>query len=373
MFRSVLNILQLGIKELRSLKSDPILWLLILFSFTYAIYQPTRNAALGMVNASIAVVDEDRSSFSRALIDALQAPYFQSPVELEPTAVDIAMDAGAYTFVISIPPRFEADLQAGRQPALQLLVDATAVTQAGVGAGYIQNIVQRLGMERSWGPDIALHVPVKLVSRAKFNPNLDSAWLMGVNQLINNITLLAMFLTGAALIREREHGTIEHLLVMPLQAYEIMLAKVWANGLVIVIAATLSLEFVAKGWLQLPVAGSVPLFVAGITVYLFSVTALGIFLATLARTMPQFALLAVPVYIVMNLLSGGITPLEEMPPLVRGLMWMSPSTHFTAYSQAVLYRSARLDVVWPQLAACATIGSVYFTAALVRFRRVLNG
>lgn len=111
-----------------------------------------------------------------------------------------------------------------------------------------------------------IKTPVKLVTRAKFNPNLDSAWLMGVNEIINNITLLAMFLAGAALIRERKHGTIEHLLVMPLRPFEIMLAKVWANGLVIVITAVLSLQFVAKGWLNLTVTGSTSLFVTGIVV-----------------------------------------------------------------------------------------------------------
>jgi ABC-2 type transport system permease protein len=350
---------------------------LIVFCFTYAIYQPTRHAALGMVNASIAVVDEDHTPLTQHITNALQAPYFLPPVDLPATAVDRAMDEGKFTFVIHFPPRFEADLKAGRQPEVQVLADATAVTQAGIGAAYLQQIISRELSVAIWGKDLPVstpvRTPVRLVARAKFNPNLDSAWLMATNELINNITLLAMFLTGAALIREREHGAIEHLLVMPLKPYEIMLAKVWANGLVIVVGAVLSLQFVAKGWLALPISGSTPLFVAGIVIYLFSTTALGIFLATLTRTMPQFALLSVPVFIVMNLLSGGITPPEDMPLLVRAVMSISPSTHFTRFAQSVLYRDAGLDVVWPELLGCMVIGALYFSAALLRFRKALAG
>ncbi|SMB27220.1 putative transporter subunit: membrane component of ABC superfamily [Sterolibacterium denitrificans] len=373
MLRSLKNILRLGIKELFSLKTDLAMIFLIIFGFTYAVYQPTKNAAFGVINASIAVVDEDGSALSRQIIDTLGPPYFQPPAPLSLEQIDQAMDEGRHTFIIDIPPNFEADVKAGREPTVQILADATAVTQAGAGVGYLQSIVTRAVIDHSWGRDVNIELPVKLVTRAKFNANMESAWLMAVNQLINNITLLAIFLTGAALIREREHGTIEHLLAMPLKPFEIMLAKVWASGLIIVIAATLSLQFVAKGWLALPVAGSTPLFVGGIVVYLFSTTALGIFLATIARTMPQFALLAVPVYIAMNLLSGGITPLDEMPPAMHAAMLISPSTHFTSFSQSVLYRSAGLDVVWPDLAYCAAIGTLYFGGALLRFRKALAG
>lgn len=373
---SLYNILRLGIKELYSLKGDPVLLLLIVYCFTYAIYQPARHAALGMVNASVAIVDEDRSALSRAIIDALKPPYFNTPEEIGLADVDPAMAAGRYTFVITIPVHFEAGViraRAGQRPALQILADASVITQAGTGVGYLRDIINRILIEHSFGRDVDIETPVKLVPRAKFNANLDSAWLMATNQLINNITLLAMFLAGAALIREREHGTLEHLLVMPLRPYEIMLAKVWANGLVIVCATLLSLRFVAAGWLSLPVPGFSLLFTVGTCVYLFATTSLGIFMATLARTMPQFALLAVPVYIVMNLLSGGITPPDGMPNAVRLAMLLSPSTHFTSFAQAVLYRDADLAIVWPDLAICSAIGSLYFVTALLRFRRVMAG
>jgi ribosome-dependent ATPase len=183
---------------------------------------------------------------------------------------------------------------------------------------------------------------------------------------------LVALLLGAALIREREHGTIEHLLVMPLTPTEILLAKVWANGLVIVVATSLSLRLVVQWWLELPIVGSISLFLAGVVIYLFSVTSLGIFLATLARSMPQFALLALPVFIVMNLLSGGTTPIESMPQILQMVMQFLPSTHFVSFAQAILYRGAGFDIVWPEFAATAAIGAVFFGGALARFRKTIT-
>jgi ABC-2 type transport system permease protein len=366
------NIYRLGVKEFFSLRRDLVMVGLIVYAFTYAVYAPTQHAQTELKNASVAVVDEDRSQLSQRLRDALLQPLFQPPVELAANEIDGAMDSGSYTFVIDIPPKFEADVLAGRQPELQINVDATAMTHAGHGATYLQQIIAQEIREFMRGKGAAVQEPVSLVVRAKFNPNLDSTWFMGVMQIINMITLLAIMLTGAALIREREHGTLEHLLVMPLTPAEIMIAKVWANGLIIVIAATLSLKVVVQGLLAVPIAGSVPLFVAGTALYLFSVTALGIFLATIARSMPQFGLLALPIFTVMYLLSGGTTPLDSMPRWLQIAMQFSPSTHFVSLAQAILYRSAGFDVVWPSFAAVTAIGVVFFLSALVRFRKTIS-
>ena len=366
------NIYRLGVKEFFSLRRDLVMIGLIVYAFTYAVYAPTQHAQTELKNASVAVVDEDRSQLSQRLRDALLQPLFQPPAELAANEIDAAMDSGSYTFVIDIPPKFEADVLAGRQPELQINVDATAMTHAGHGATYLQQIIAQEIREFMRGKGAALQEPVSLVVRAKFNPNLNSTWFMGVMQIINMITLLAIMLTGAALIREREHGTLEHLLVMPLTPAEIMIAKVWANGLIIVIAATLSLKVVVQGLLAVPIAGSVPLFVAGTALYLFSVTALGIFLATIARSMPQFGLLALPIFTVMYLLSGGTTPLDSMSRWLQIAMQFSPSTHFVSLAQAILYRSAGFDVVWPSFAAVTAIGVVFFLSALVRFRKTIS-
>ncbi|HLY88068.1 MAG TPA: ABC transporter permease [Acetobacteraceae bacterium] len=368
----VASIYYLGIKELFSLRYDTVLLILIVYSFTYAVLGPAKGAKMELINASVALVDEDRSALSSRIRDALQKPYFLPARQLSLGEIDDAMDADRYTFAIDIPPDFQADALAGRKPTIQVNVDATAMSQAGRGAGYIQSVITQETATFLHIREADLLPRVALVTRAKFNPNLMSPWFVAVMQLVNNITMLAIILSGAALVREREHGTIEHLLVMPLTPAQIMLAKVWANGLVIVVVATVSLRLVVQWLLDVPVAGSLPLFMFSTFVYMFSVTSLGIFLATIARSMPQFGLLAFPVFIVMNLLSGGTTPLDSMPDFLQKVMLVSPTTHFVNIAQAILYRGAGLDAVWPSLAAVAAIGVVFFVAALMRFRRTVT-
>jgi ABC-2 type transport system permease protein len=215
-------------------------------------------------------------------------------------------------------------------------------------------------------------LPIELETRALFNPNLNSTWFGSVMELVNSITALSIVLTGAALIREREHGTIEHLLVMPLTPFEIMMAKVWAMGLIVVVVATASLVFVVQGLLEVPIHGSIPLFVVGMTLYLFTTTSLGIFLATMARSMPQFGLLLLVILLPLQMLSGGMTPRESMPELVQNIMLAAPTTHFVSLTQAILYRGAGISLVWPQFLALITIGSVFFVLALTRFRKTIS-
>ena len=191
---------------------------------------------------------------------------------------------------------------------------------------------------------------------------------------INQITLLTVILTGAALIREREQGTVEHLLVMPVVPAEIMLSKMFANGLVILAAAMLSLQFVVHLWIGAPIAGAILLFLLGAALYALVVAALGILLGTLATTMGQFGLLAMPVLVVTQLLSGSSTPMESMPVWLQYVMQtISPTPHFVAFAQAVLFRGADLSIVWQPLVAMLIIGSVYFAVAMIRFRRVIFG
>jgi ABC-2 type transport system permease protein len=366
------HIIQLGIKELLSLFRDPVLLFLIAYSFTFSVYTPSKSAVMDVINASVAVVDEDHSTISRRIRDALLPPLFLPPAEISFSEINRAMDEGKYTFVIDIPPKFEHDLIKGLTPTVELITDATAMSQAGRGPGYLQKIisneVNHFLADRGKRENREL---VRLVTRARFNPNMQQGWFVAINQIINNISVLAIFLTGAAVLREREHGTIEHLLVMPLSPYELMFAKIWANGLVVVVAAMASLYLVVRGAIGVPIAGSTLLFVGGLVVYLFSVTALGIMLATLVRSMPQFGLLAFPVFIAMSLLSGGQTPLESMPILLQRVMQFVPSTHFVSFSQAVLFRNATPSMVWPDVSKMFLIGSAYTLFTLSRFRKML--
>ena len=366
------HIFQLGLKELVSLSQDPVLLFLIVYCFTFSVYTPSKSAVMDVVNASIAIVNEDDSEIARTIQEAMLPPLFLPASQIAFQDINRDMDRGKYTFVVDVPPRFQADLQKDLKPTIQIVTDATAMSQAGRGPLYIQNIITPAVTPFWAGAGKPEDQPLlKIDTRGRFNANYQQGWFVAVNQVINNITVLAIFLTGAAVLREREHGNIEHLLVMPLRPFELMFAKIWANGLVVVVAAMASLFLIVKGAIGVPIAGSIPLFAAGLAIYLFSVTALGIMLATLVRSMPQFGLLAFPVFIVMNLLSGGQTPIESMPVLLQNVMQFVPSTHFVAFSQAVLFRNASFQMVLPAMAKMFAIGGVYTVYTLSRFRSML--
>jgi ABC-2 type transport system permease protein len=251
-------------------------------------------------------------------------------------------------------------------------VDATASAQAFNGMTYIQNVINDYVTQLILGREGGIGVPVKVVMHAKFNPNFKTSWFTSVMQIVSNLTMITVMLSGAALIREREQGTVEHLLVMPVVPAEIMLSKILANGIVIVLATAISMGLVVQWWLQVPIAGSPLLFLGGACIYVIAVAALGIALGTVAATMAQFGLLSIPVLLVMMLLSGSTTPMESMPVWLQYAMnVISPTPHFVVFAQDVLYRGAGFSIVWREIVAMTVIGAVYFAFALYRFRRVI--
>ena len=366
------TIYRLGVKELWSLIRDPMMLVLIAYTFTLSIYVAATAMPETLHNAAIAIVDEDGSPLSARIAQAFYPPHFNTPRLLTLTEMDAGMDSGAYTFVLDIPPDFQADVLAGKSPRVQLNVDATRMSQAFTGSSYIQQMVSDEVNEfvRRYRAPTAL--PVELNVHTRFNPNLEQSWFGSLMEIINNVTMLSIILTGAALIREREHGTIEHLLVMPVTPTEIMLSKVWSMGLVVLVASALSVNVVVRGLIGVPIEGSLPLFFAGAALCLFATTSMGIFLATLARNMPQFGMLMMLTLLPLQLLSGGSTPRESMPELVQNLMLVAPTTHFVEVGQAILYRGAGIDVVWKPFLWLAIIGAVLFALSLARFRKTIS-
>lgn len=370
--RHLKNIFRLGVKELWSLFRDPIMLILIIYSFTFSIYTAATAAPDSVHMASLAIVDEDASPLSMRIRQAFYPPQFLKPDIVSLPEVDPGMDQDIYTFALNIPPDFQRDVLAGRQPEIQLNVDATRMSSAFVGSGYIQEIAMgevTAFVERVRG---ATQLPVELALRVRFNPNLDRVWFGGVIELINQITMLSIILTGAALIRERERGTVEHLLVMPVTPLEIMIAKVWAMGLVVLVAAGVSLVVVVRGALHIPIEGSMLLFLLGAVLHLFATTSMGIFLGTVARNMPQFGMLMILVLMPMQMLSGGSTPRESMPQFVQNVMLAAPTTHFIEFGQTILYRGAGIEVVWKNMLWLIIIGSVFFLVSHLRFRNTIG-
>lgn len=361
------NIFYLGVKEIRGLFRDPLMILLVLYVFTLGVYSAAKATPDTISNAVVAVVDEDQSTLSHRISDSFQKPLFKRIDNVRLDQIDPGMDRGLYTFVVVIPVGFQRDLLAGRQPAIQLNVDATRMSQAFTGSGYLQNIINKEIM--TFINKGSSFTPVQYVIRNRFNPNLIQLYFSAVMQLVNNITMLAIILSGAALIRERERGTLEHLLVMPVTSLEIIVSKIWSMSLVVLIASALSLLLVVKFLLRVPVEGSIVLYLSGVLLHLFAVTSLGIFLGTVAQNMPQLGMLLILVLMPMQILSGTNTPQESMPEAVRLIMQLAPTTHFVDFSQSILFRGAGIRVVWLPFAKLLVLGSLLFALAWRRFKK----
>ena len=366
---SLSNIFWLGLKELRSLLSDTVTVGALVFAFTVLIYIQATGTTSEVTNASIAFVDEDHSTLSGELFNVFYPPRFTRPVEIRADEVEDAMDKGRFMFVVVIPFHFEHDLRAGRTPAVQVNVDATAMTQAAIGAGYIKTILADRIASFLGRAALVPPQPIDLIVRRRFNPNGISSWFKSVVGMINQISILTIALTGSAVVRDREHGTLEHLLVMPLTEFEIAMSKVWANSLAILVATGACIVLAIRMALNVPFAGSVVLWFVGVLLYLFFATALGIFLGTSSRSMAQFALLLTMVAVVMILLSGGETPVESQPRWMQYITYFLPTRHFVAFSEAIIFRGAGFSAVWSQFLVVGAIGLAFFVYSLAIFRK----
>ena len=367
------NIIVLIRKEWRSLFSDGTLSVLLLIMFTVLVYQTAHSGGTELRNATVGVVDLDKSRLSRQIIDALPSGYFSPPEYLQQEDVDKRMDKGDFVFVMAFPPNFERDVLMNRQPEIQLLIDATALTQAGIGQGYITQITQReinefLGQQTL----IEQILPTKTNIKVAFNPNIENTWFLGAMQVNNMLTMLCLILVGAAVIREREQGTMEHLLVMPVTSTQIVLAKILANGIIVCVCATLSMYFMVGSFIGTHINGSIWLYFLGTLVFMFSIASFAVMLATVAPTMPQYSLLIVPLYVVALMFSGSSSPRNNMPEFAQNISAYWPTTQFATMAQNVIFRGAGWEIVWQPLLIMSISGAIFLGLALLRFKKMLE-
>ena len=364
------HIICLGVKEIIGLGRDPLLLFLLIYSFTFSVYIGAASHPDAIDHAAIAIVDEDDSVLSKRIADAFMPPLFLPPEKISRADLEPVLDAGKYTFVVVFPPNFQEKVLADNDPEIQVDVDATRMSQAFTGTGYIQQIIQKeVDSFLTETRPSSRSYTAGCIIRNRFNENLTKSWDGAVNNLVNNIAMIALILTGAALIRER--GTLEHLMVTPVNPVEIMIAKVWSMSLVVLLATALSLFLVLKGWLHLPDAGSSWLFLTGVVINLFAMTSLGIFLSCFAKDMPQLGILMILVLMPMQILSGGSTSQANMPEAIQFIMLFAPTTYIVDFSKAILFRGADFTLVWKTFLEMLLLGSGYFLIALMRFRKTV--
>lgn len=367
--------LELIRKELLQLWRDRVLMLFLLYVFTIDIYLAGSGLSFSLHHATIAVMDQDHSQSSRELASRFQLPEFKridAPADLRAAQRDL--DTSHSMLLLVIPPRFQADLDNGTATSVQYLVDSSNSVLGLLAGSYGSEIVARYGIEKAKARAADMgansHFPsIDNAQRALFNPNQNETWFMSIAEMLMLVTVFAVILPAVAAVREKERGTIEQLLVAPLTPLEILLPKVIAMTLVILIGITLSITLVLRGIFDVPIRGSLPLFYAISTLYVFSTAGIGLLLATIARNMAQVGMLAIMVLAPMMFLSGMWTPPEALSAPIRALMLISPMHYYIDAGFGVLLKGMTFSQLLGPLGAMALLGILAFTAGLWRFRR----
>lgn len=366
------------VKELLQLLRDPVLLFVILYGFTADVYNAGSGVTLQLSHAALAMQDLDRSAASRELASRFLPPEFRLDHHLARDAEgERLLDDGQVLMVLTVPPRFGADLLAGRPAHLQMQVDATNTVLGFLAYSYGTQIVATYGLETALrqaglgtGGGGTLDAPVvDNRPRVLFNPNQNDAWFMSISELLNVITAFSILLPAAAMVREKERGTIEQLLVSPLTPLQVMAPKVLAMMAVIHLGITISLLTVLGPVFEVPLRGSLTLFFVVTTLYIVTLSGLGLFIATVTRNLAQAAMLGILVLAPMIFLSGLWTPPEAMPALMRALSRVSPLYYYMDACYGILLKGAGLDTLWDAVLGIVALGVLFVGVGLWRFRR----
>ncbi len=359
-------------KELRQLFRDPktkrvifVSPIIQLILFGYAVNTDVRGVKTFLV-------DHDQTAESRALVDAFTASGYFTVVGRSDRSADAgdALDHGRAVVGLEIPPGFTADMRAGHTPAVQLIVDGTNSNTGTVAQGYASKIVQEHNLRLADAMGVPIPKSVELEAQAWFNPSLASR-VYNVPAVIGVIVLLmCLLLTAMAVVREREVGTLEQLLVSPLSAGELILGKtIPVAGIAMVQMALVTT--VALAWFGIPLRGSIPALLLAAILFIVAGLSLGLFISTVSSTQ-QEAFLSMFMFILPAIiLSGFLYPVDTMPPLFQKLTLFNPLRHFLEVVRAIFLKGAGLAELWRQFTILGVMAVAGLAMATRRFRATL--
>ena len=362
-------------KEILQLSRDVPLLLFLLYSFSLSVVVSGAGITMQLTNAELLVHDADHSHSSRELIHRFQLPYFTFAGEIsDPREGLRQLDQGRVMLLLEIPPRFHEALMSGERTAVQVLVDTTNAPQGLSAAGYSVRIAGLFGTETGLasaglsGAEAAMP-RVSSAHRVWFNPTQDERWFQSIAHVLRMTTIFAVLLPAAALVREKERGTVEQLLVSPLSPFQIMFSKVLAMSGVILIALSLALYGVLHPVFHVPMKGSTGLFFLLTTMHVFTTAGFGLVAATMAKNQAQVGMMTLFVVGPMLLLSGITSPYESMPQWVQTVMTFSPLRYYIDITYGVMLKGAGLDLLWKPAGAMLLLGGALFGFGMWRFRR----
>jgi len=362
-------------KEFLQFSRDWVILAILLYSFTVDIYLVTKGFNLEVRRTPVAICDLDRSQASRELIEKFRLPYFRPEAfVLEEAKVKDLLNRGKVTMALVIPPRFSQYLQEGRQAKVQLIVDGTHSNSALIAMGYAARIIEAYSRQiilENWGltpKGLELLPRVDLRYRIWFNPNLESEYFMGITELLSVITMISILLPAAALVREKEYGTIEQLLVTPLRPHEIMLAKIIPMGVITFLATFLAIFTVLEPLFGIPMRGNLWLFFLATFVFVFTSSGLGLFLASISKSLSEVILLTLLIIAPILFLSGSWTPYEAMPFWMKRITYLSPLKYFLEIGFSVFLKGLGFQALWKEFVGLLVLGSLAFLLGVVKFR-----
>jgi ABC-2 type transport system permease protein len=359
-------------KELLQLSRDVPLLLFLVYSFTVSVYISSAGVTMQLRQAALLVHDADHSRSSRDLIHRFQPPYFALHGEVsDPAEAVRQLDHGRAMALLDIPPRFQEVMREGAQPAVQLLVDTSNAAQGLSAAGYAARIVGQFAADAAAPVSTAGHRLRPLLEsehRVWFNPDQNETWFQSVTHLLRMITIFSILLPAAALVREKERGTVEQLLVSPLTPFQIMFSKVVAMTAVILTATAVAVFAVMQPAFHVPMRGSAVLFFLLTALYIVTSAGFGLVISTLTRNQAQVGMITLLMVAPMMLLSGISAPFESMPTWVQTLMSVSPLRYYIDVTVGILLKGVGMDLLWKPALAMLVLGAAVFSAGMWRFR-----
>ncbi len=361
------TVLALIKKEFRQVFRDPTMLRLIFLAPILQVILLGYAVNFDVKEIRMAVYDFDRSQLSREFARSFTVgDYFIiEGTDIPLTAVDTGFKESLYSAALIIPDKFSKRIEDGSQTTVGLLVDGTNANSAGISLGYAGVIAQQFN-ERH----MAIQRPITMRQKVLYNPELRSVNYMvpGVFGLI--IMIITTVWTAQSIVRERELGTLEQLLVTPVRPLELLLGKSLPYAGTALVAAT-EIILLARLWFHVPIVGSLPLLFALALVFILTSLGLGLLISTISQTQQQALLTSFFIMMPAVLLSGFMFPIRNMPWIIQQVAWLIPYRYFLEIVRGIFLRGVGLEVLWPQALALTVFGVVLFTAGAVAFRKRL--
>lgn len=365
----LIRLLGLLRKELIQFFQDRWVLGLILWLYTAEVVLCTYALSFEVEHMPVAVIDQDASASSRTLAEVfdLSEAFDVAYVSTDPDEALRLLRAGQAGMALIIPSDFENAYRTASNPQLQLLVDGTNSNTAANARNYALEIVRRFELQAPRRLGIDSHVSAVAVPRIWYNPEQTTTAFMALSMIALAGMMVGVIHPAASIVREKERGTIEQLLVTPIRTGELFAAKTmpaWMMGTLSLFPSLLIID-----WFNVPLRGSFLLFLVLTGIFLLSAIALGVLIATISRTLQQALLLAFFGLFPIMFLSGSLTPVESMPAALQFLSLGSPLRYYMEIILGIFLKGAGWRELWQEAAALAVIGAALYVAALVAFRR----